>query len=61
MKRVFKWITIVGTYLVAFTYVAYRVVKDHRFWRRYLRGSPRALTTLIMDLGYAIGVWRRKG
>lgn len=40
MRNLFQWATIVGTYAVAFAYVAYRVVKDHRFWRAYLRGNP---------------------
>jgi hypothetical protein len=36
MRNLFRLLTIVGTYAVAFAYVAYRVVKDHRFWRTYL-------------------------
>lgn len=41
MENVFKWLTIVGTYTFAFTYVAWRVVKDRKFWRCYLGGARR--------------------
>lgn len=40
MRKAFRWVTIVGTYAAAFAYVLYRVAKDHRFWRAYLRGNP---------------------
>ena len=37
MKHAFKWITIVGTYVVACGYVLYRVFKDRKFWQSFLR------------------------
>lgn len=37
-RAVFRILTIVGTYTVAFAYVGYRAVRDRRFWASFLRG-----------------------
>lgn len=39
IRWAFRWLTILGTYVAAFTYVLYRVLGDRKFWRYYLGGA----------------------
>ena len=41
LRWALRWLVVLGVYAAAFAYVAWRVVKDWKFWRCYLGGARR--------------------